>query len=155
MAHARLPFRKAPRRDSRYRCFYQPARRTLAPATCNERFPISSPDWSQPATALRLVGIVAGTSCSASFAIPKSSTFTYPSGRSMMFSGLMSRWTIPACERRRAHSPLGSRRQQLHSTAFARASDVDAASRLRSVRWRCNELSDPRRSRKPSGYLDD
>ena len=34
--------------------------------------------------------------CSVSLAIPKSSTFTYPSGRSMMFSGLMSRCTTPA-----------------------------------------------------------
>ena len=32
----------------------------------------------------------------ASLAKPKSSTFTTPSGRSMTFSGLMSRWTIPA-----------------------------------------------------------
>ena len=31
---------------------------------------------------------------SASFAIPKSSTFTYPSGQNVMFSGLISRWTI-------------------------------------------------------------
>ena len=35
-------------------------------------------------------------SCCVSFAIPKSSTFTYPSGRNMMFSGLMSRCTMPA-----------------------------------------------------------
>ena len=33
---------------------------------------------------------------SVSLANPKSSTFTIPSGRSMMLSGLMSRWTIPA-----------------------------------------------------------
>ena len=33
---------------------------------------------------------------SVSFAMPKSSTFAYPSGLSMMFSGLMSRWTMPA-----------------------------------------------------------
>ena len=32
----------------------------------------------------------------ASFASPKSSTFTNPSGRSITFSGLMSRWTMPA-----------------------------------------------------------
>jgi len=31
-----------------------------------------------------------------SFAIPKSTTFTYPSRRTMTFSGLMSRCTMPA-----------------------------------------------------------
>ena len=71
MAHARLPFRKGPRRDSRYRCFYQRARRMLAPATCNERFPVSSPDWSQPATALRLSASLAGTSCFGKLCNPK------------------------------------------------------------------------------------
>jgi hypothetical protein len=32
---------------------------------------------------------------SASFANPKSSTFTVPSGRTLMFAGFRSRWTIP------------------------------------------------------------
>ena len=54
MAHARLPFRKAPRRDSRYRYPYQPARRAPVPATCNEPFPGSTPGWSQPVTPLLL-----------------------------------------------------------------------------------------------------
>src|SRR6266480_640324 len=54
MGHGRLPFRKAPRRDSRYRCFDQRALRTPAPATCNERSPVQPQDWSPPATALRL-----------------------------------------------------------------------------------------------------
>src|SRR5215469_15104586 len=49
MEYVRLPFRKAPRRDSRYRCGYRRARRTPARATCNERFPVLTRDWSQPA----------------------------------------------------------------------------------------------------------
>jgi hypothetical protein len=36
------------------------------------------------------------TNSSASFASPKSSTFTRPSRRTMTFSGLMSRWMMPA-----------------------------------------------------------
>ena len=41
-------------------------------------------------------GTTAATWCGASLASPKSSTFTIRSRRSMTFSGLMSRWTIPA-----------------------------------------------------------
>ena len=52
-----------------------------------------------PASVFNTVRVVSAPASSgavgASLASPKSSTFTKPSGRSMTFSGLMSRWTMP------------------------------------------------------------
>jgi hypothetical protein len=63
--------------------------------------------WTVPTTIPGFVLTVAGcgltsNSCDASLASPKSSTFTIPSRRSMTFSGLISRCTIPALKTQRA-----------------------------------------------------
>ena len=42
------------------------------------------------------IGEIAESSVGARLAIPKSSTFTIPSLRTITFSGFTSRWTIPA-----------------------------------------------------------
>ena len=41
----------------------------------------------------------AAARASTAFARPKSSTFTVPSGRTLMFAGFRSRWTMPCCVR--------------------------------------------------------
>jgi hypothetical protein len=56
---------------------------------------------------------------SSSFATPKSSTLTTPSGRTMTFSGLMSRWTIPAACAATSAPTTGTARSSASGTASA------------------------------------
>ena len=62
---------------------------TISPRACSgERY------WAVPTTACCWVTVAAESSMAR--AIPKSMTFTMPVEVSIMFPGLMSRWTIPA-----------------------------------------------------------
>ena len=102
------------------------------------------------------LGIVAGTSCFGKLCNPKVEHFhvaVRPEHDVLRLDVAMDNSRLVRGGERTRH--LDRDVNSFTQLDLVRASDVDAASRLRSVRWRCNGLSDPRRSRKPSGYLDD
>ena len=86
-ARGRSAVRRARRRTPRCPRAAPPARRAPAPDSCTPR-PSSAPVIVEPLGASSDAGV-------STVANPKSSTFTVPSARTLMFAGFRSRWMMP------------------------------------------------------------
>ena len=97
---ARSASRRARRRTPRCRRACRRLCRAPAPGSCRRRCRGSRPAAVAAGGERRRVmrqrrRSLAGARASSALARPKSSTFTAPSARSLMFAGLRSRWTMP------------------------------------------------------------
>ena len=102
------------------------------------------------ATVLRWRAAAVATGGSSALARPKSSTFTVPSDRSLMFAGLRSRWTMPAsCAASRASAicrAIGSASSTGMAPRVKRCGQVLAFDELHDERRGCRPHA---RSRRP------